>query len=197
MTSMKNTIASLMSELRTDHRNMVLLLGLLEAEADRFSEGGEPDYDLLQSVMTYVADYPDAVHHPREDQLYRHLKSLHPDIDDSLERVESDHKNLEHAGTRLREQIDALTTGHSTDRETLFNGLQKYAQHLRKHMYWEEQELFSLADEMSEQSIVETKKLGGESALDPLFGSQVDRKFKRLLNRIQRRMVWDNQQYLG
>jgi len=50
---------------------------------------------------------------------------------------------------------------------------------------------------MSEQSIVETKKLGGESALDPLFGSQVDRKFKRLLNRIQRRMVWDNQQYLG
>ena len=196
MAPTEHTIASLMSELRTDHRNMVMLLGLLEAEADRFSGGGEPDYDLLESIMAYVADYPDAVHHPREDQLYRHLKTLHPDLDDSLERVDTDHKELEHEGARLRDAIEDLAAGHSSDRNVLIQGLRKYSQHLRKHMYWEEQELFTLADQVGEESIVETKEPAGKSH-DPLFGRQAEKRFRRLLNRIQRRMVWDSQQYLG
>ena len=189
------TISSLMSELRSDHRNMVVLLGLLEAEAERLSGGSEPDYDLLESVMAYVADYPDAVHHPREDQLYRHLKSLHPDIDKSLERVETDHKELEHDGARLRDAIEDLAAGHSRDRDALVEGLRDYSQHLRTHMYWEEQQLFSLADQLGDERIEATRELAGESN-DPLFGKQVEKKFRRLLNRIQRRMVWDSQQYL-
>lgn len=189
---MGNTIGSVSDQLRADHRNMVLLLDLLEAETEKFSTTGEPDYELLGSVMTYMAEYPDAVHHPREDRLYNHLKSLQPDLDASLERVESDHKELEDAGAKLLKQVEALAAGGSTDRDALIHGLKSYAQHLRKHMYWEEQTLFTLADRLSEEYIVNTD----ETVQDPLFGSQTEKRFRLLLNRIQQRMVWDAQQYL-
>ena len=83
---MKNTIEKMMNELRTDHRNMVLLLDLLDAETVRLADSDEPDYELIYDVMTYLAEYPDAVHHPKEDLIYRHIKSKRPDIDESLQR---------------------------------------------------------------------------------------------------------------
>ena len=189
---MGNTIGSIRAELRADHRNMVLLLDLLEAETNKFAASGEADYELLGGVMTYMAEYPDAVHHPREDRLYRHLKSVHPDIDDSLERVETDHLDLEQAGGTLRIQIEAIAAGEPEDRDALVQGLREYAQHLRNHMVWEEQTLFTLADELDEDHAVDSD----ESAHDPLFGTRAEKRFRRLLNRIQRRMVWDAQQYL-
>ena len=189
---MGNNIGSLRDELRTDHRNMVLLLDLLESETGRFAASGEVDYQLLGSVMTYMAEYPDAVHHPREDRLYQHLKSLHPDIDESLQRVETDHLDLEQAGVGLRNEIEALAAGQAADRDALIQGLKEYAQHLRQHMYWEEQTLFALADELDEGHVIDTD----ESAPDPLFGGRAEKRFRRLLNRIQRQMVWDAQQYL-
>ena len=189
---MGNTVGTIRDELRTDHRNMVLLLDLLETELDKFTASGDADYDLLGSVMTYMAEYPDAVHHPREDRLYRHLKSLHPDLDASLERVETDHLDLEQAGATLRNEIEAVAAGETVDRATLIQGLRDYARNLRTHMYWEEQTLFALADDLDEDHEVELE----EWAKDPLFGTRAEKRFRRLLNRIQRRMVWDAQQYL-
>ncbi len=190
-------VASLIDELRTDHRNMVLLLDLVEAETGRVAAGSEPDYELLENIMTYVADYPDAVHHPREDRLYRHLKSRHPDIDQTLQRVESDHEKLEAAGARLREKIKTLAAGFAQppDRDAVMRNLQTYATNLRRHMYWEEQELFMLADQIGHERVA--KDITSTEGDDPMFGRKVEKRFRRLLNRIQRRMVWDIQHYLG
>ena len=190
---MSNAIGSMLTELRTDHRNMVMLLGLLEAETERLSKGSDADYELLGSVMDYIAEYPDAVHHPREDRLYHHLASLRPNLDDSLQRVESDHQELEDAGVALRQQIQELSEGRSADRNSLVERLQGYANHLRNHMYWEEQQLFTLADELGDELIVDTD----QADADPLFGKRLERRFRRLLAKIQQRMVWDSQQYLG
>ncbi len=81
---MKTDVEQLMSGLRTDHRNMALLLDLLDLETERLAASGEPDYDLVRDIMLYMTEYPDVVHHPTEDFIYRHLKSLRPDIDDDL-----------------------------------------------------------------------------------------------------------------
>ena len=185
---MATSIETVCDELRADHRNMVLLLDLLAAETDR----GEPDYELLNSIMTYMAEYPDAVHHPREDRLYHHLQEQHPEIDASLQQVETDHAALEAEGTQLLDQLKALSAGGG-DPTALIAGLRTYAAHLRAHMYWEEQTLFALADELDPQQTLSSDTQGA----DPLFGKRADRRFRRLLNRIQRHMVWDAQQYLG
>ncbi len=88
---MTKDVEQLMSGLRGDHRNMVMLLDLLSAEIDRLAASGEPDYDFVRDIMLYVIEYPDVVHHPKEDIIYRHLKSLRPEIRTELERVETNH----------------------------------------------------------------------------------------------------------
>ena len=65
--------AKVLAELREDHKNMALMLNLLERESNRIYEGEEPDYELLQDIMHYMTVYPDAVHHPKEDRLYAEL----------------------------------------------------------------------------------------------------------------------------
>ena len=134
---MKNTIEKTMNELRTDHRNMVQLLDLLDSETVRLLDSGEPDYDLVYDIMTYMSEYPDAVHHPKEDMIYRHIKSSHPDIDESLQLIETDHKALGEASSEIRRDIDAMGRDGAVSREALADSLRRYSESLRKHMYWE------------------------------------------------------------
>jgi hemerythrin-like domain-containing protein len=192
---MKNTIEKTMNELRTDHRNMVQLLDLLDAETVRLGHSDDPDYDLIYEIMTYMSEYPDAVHHPKEDMIYRHLKKTFPDIDESLHHIEKDHKALGEASRELRRDIDAISVDGVVSRESLAESLRKYSGDLRKHMYWEEKDLFELADTMHDDDIWAELLKSYDQAGDPLFGSQIERRFQKLFNGIQRRIVWDSQQY--
>ena len=184
-----------MNELRADHRNMAQLLDLLDAETVRLADADEPDYDLVYDIMTYMSEYPDAVHHPKEDMIYRHLKANHDDIDESLRHIETDHKALGIASHEIRRDIDAIAADGVVSREALAASLRKYSEDLRKHMYWEEKDLFELADTMDDDESWAKLLKSYDEASDPLFGSQTERRFQKLFNGIQRRIVWDSQQY--
>lgn len=174
---------------------MVMLLDLLDAESASLAAGNEMDYDLVYDIMTYMTEYPDAVHHPKEDLIYRHIRSSHPDIDDSLRQIEADHKALSLASSEIRRDIDSVAGDGPVDRMALAEALRKYSRDLRKHMYWEEKDLFELADSMQDDEEWATLLASHTAASDPLFGNHVKRRFNKLFNSIQRRIVWDSQQY--
>jgi len=185
-----------MSGLRGDHRNMAMLLDLLDAEIDRLADSGEPDFDLVRDIMLYVTEYPDVVHHPKEDIVYRHLKSLRPEIHTELERVETDHQYIEEFGQKLRSSVEAISIGANINRDELIEKCHHYMEQLREHMYWEETELFSLADELQHFGDWSEVLLKNNEISDPLFGSRVERKYGRLLARIQQHVVWGKRRYL-
>jgi len=193
---MTKDLDQLIGGLRVDHRNIVMLLDLLDAEIDKLAGAGEPDYDIVRDIMLYVTEYPDIVHHPKEDIVYRHLKSLRPEIHTQLERVETDHRYIEKSGLKLRNSIEAISIGAILDRDQLTEKFRYYMEQLREHMYWEETELFSLADELQHFGDWSEVVLKNNEISDPLFGSRVERKYGRLLFRIQQRVVWDKQKYL-
>ena len=188
---MKNAVEMLISRLRSDHRNMAMLLDSLDAEIDKLAASGEPDYSLVSDIMLYVTEYPDVVHHPKEDIVYRHLKSLRPDIRSDMERVEKDHRFIEEWGLKLKYDIETLSSGTIPGRDELIGELHDYMEQLREHMYWEETELFSLADELQHYGDWSDVILANNEISDPLFGSQVERKYGRLLASIQQRVVGD------
>ncbi len=194
---MKDKVEQLMRGLRTDHRNMAQLLDLLDMETERLAASGEPDYDLVQDVMRYMTEYPDVVHHPKEDLIYRHLRSLHPDIDDDLKRVETDHRHIEESGLKLKNDIEAISAGANLNRDEIIDNLHQYIEQLREHMCWEEKDLFTLADELQRDGDWSAIVSKNDEIGDPLFGPRVERKYRRLLARIQQRVAWDSQKYLA
>ncbi len=193
---MTDDVEQLMNGLRGDHRNMALLLDLLDTEIDKLAASEEPDYDLVRDIMLYVTEYPDVVHHPKEDIVFRHLKSLRPEIRTDLERVETDHQYLEESGLKLKNDMEAISNGAKLDRDELIEKFHHYMEQLREHMYWEETDLFSVADELQLYGDWSEVVLKNNEISDPLFGSRVERKYRKLLAKIQERVVWDSQRYL-
>ena len=56
-------------QLGRDHRNMRLLLDIVEAEMAGYRAGQSPDFELLQMIARYMLDYPDLIHHPNTEKI--------------------------------------------------------------------------------------------------------------------------------
>jgi len=182
---MNKNAAAVLAELRTDHKNMAMMLNLLERESNRIYEGAEPDYELLGDIMHYMTVYPDAVHHPKEDRLYAELKAARPDLSVGFERITMDHRHIAELSVKLRNEISAINAGNPIRRNSVVADALRYVNTLRGHMQWEELDLFRRVDEMIEQGHDEFDTANFTHDVDPVFGPEVEHNFGRLMSSIQ------------
>jgi hemerythrin-like domain-containing protein len=130
-------LANLLNDLSEDHHNMSAMLDLLEQQVDHIRDGERPDYELIHDIMRYMTVYSDAVHHPKEDLLYTGIRSEQPDVAPSLERIETEHREIAALGETLRNDIEAVASGTAVTRERVIADTTEYVRTLRKHMAWE------------------------------------------------------------
>jgi len=182
---MEKDAATVLAELREDHRNMTLMVNLLERESNRIYEGKEPDYELLGDVMHYMTVYPDAVHHPKEDRLYAELRAVRPDLSIGFERITMDHRHIAELSVKLRDNIASINAGSPIRRNAVVADALRYVNTLRGHMQWEELDLFRRVDEMIDEGHVEFDTANFAHNADPVFGPEVEQNFGRLLTSIQ------------
>lgn len=181
---MKIDAAQLLAELRQDHRNMAILLDLLQQEIDRIDHPVEsPDFELLRDIMRYMTVYPDTMHHPKEDLIYAGMQAKQPELAEGLEEVGVDHKDIAELGKRLLDDVEAIVAGTIVAREPVIGDAQQYVHRLREHMTWEEEDLFPRADAMGDGLKLDTSHL---DAADPVFGVQRDTSFANLSQTVER-----------
>jgi hemerythrin-like domain-containing protein len=177
-------VTRILDDLRQDHRNMALLLDLLERECDCIRDGSSTDYELIHDVMQYMTTYPDAVHHPKEDLIYKELKSVRPELAGGFERISLDHRCIAEQGQQLREIFACIDSEGAVRRNALVNDAMRYVNVLRSHMQWEEIDLFERCRAMAllgHQFVAYDDFKGPD---DPLFGNRVHTKYDRLFKRI-------------
>lgn len=178
-------ITRVLEELREDHRNIALLLNLLEMEADRINAGDEPDYELMHDIMQYMTVYSDAVHHPKEDLVYDAMRAHGDELAEGLEGVQPDHREIAVLGTTLRGDIEAIISGTAVTRERIIADMVDYITRLRKHMAWEEEDLFLKADELAKQNADICIDAAHLDDGDPVFGAVKASSFSNLLAHLQ------------
>ena len=172
-------MTTLMGELRIDHRNMAILLGLLSQEVKTARLGGDPDFELVTDIMHYLTYYADAVHHRREDLVYEKLRAS--GNGDGLVFVESDHRELAEDGKQLRDECEAVLSGAALARGKFVVDAIRYIERLEEHMRWEETDLFSRADALGNQRV----DLGDLTVSDPVFGLEASPRYSSLLKRVR------------
>lgn len=182
---MSNDVKEILCELHEDHRNMAILLNLIEREANLIYAGDEPDFELLHDVMHYMTVYPDAVHHPKEDRLYAELKMVRPDLGAGFDRITLDHRSISENGIKLREELGAISAGSFISRKTIVGNALRYVNQLRSHMQWEELDLFRRCDEMANDGHTFIVESIVANTSDPLFGAEAHDQFKHLLKNIE------------
>lgn len=181
---MSDVVLEVLAELRQDHKNMALLLNILERESNRIYDGGDPDFDVLHDVMHYMTVYPDMVHHPKEDRLYAEVRAVRPDLASGFDRITMDHRSIAENGTRLRDDILTITSGSFVKRKSVVADSLRYVNSLRSHMQWEELDLFRRCEEMSSEGHTLISDSSFVDSPDPLFGGEVQSEFARLVTRM-------------
>ena len=179
-------LSQVLAELREDHRNLRLLLNLLESESASISVDDEPDFELMHDIMQYMTVYSDAVHHPKEDLVYGLIRDHDAEIATDLEQVEPEHLEIAELGTTLRNDIEAIISGTAVTRDRLHSDLQEYVTRLRMHIRWEEDELFPVADSLANMNGTTGIDVGLFPDEDPLFGATTVASFRNLLTYLQK-----------
>jgi len=178
-------LADLLGGLREDHRNMGIMLDLLERDLARIRDSDKPDYELIHDIMRYMTVYSDAVHHPKEDLLYGAMKDEDPSLAAGLEKVEPEHREIAILGETLRNDVEAIASGAAVTRFRLVADMSDYIERLRRHMSWEEEDLFPRADSLVAAESEMFIKVSDFDKLDPVFGPEREHSFANLLKNIK------------
>lgn len=164
-----------------EHRYMSLLLDTLE-ERTR-GEGPIPpsDYFLINDIVHYMHEYPDAVHHPTEDLMFAKLITRDPSTTAVVQSLQQDHERLTGNTDRILKLLRTAEAEQSVDAAVAVRtSCAQYIERLRAHIQSEESELFPRAVEclaVKDWKAIEAKLYAVE---DPLFGRTVDSRFRPL-----------------
>lgn len=76
-----------------------------------FHTAKRPNYQLMLDIISYLQDYSDEVHHPREDVAYARLAKRCPAIELTLVRFGQEHRVIAHAGKSLLNLLNEILGG--------------------------------------------------------------------------------------
>jgi hemerythrin-like domain-containing protein len=174
------------SRWRAEHTVFSRLLQFLEKEVDVFHDGGQPNYDLMVDIVTYLRHFPDLHHHPREDKAFEILVAHDPDLRIPLERLRQEHRVIAAAGEDLLKTLNEAASDALITRASVEAVAAMYLVYYRHHIASEEEDVLPRARQLmspQEWRDVESVAPGGH---DPLFGSKGEAGYRELRRHIAR-----------
>ncbi len=169
---------TILHRLHEDHRRLSQVFAVLEHQMQRFSrtEGG-PDFGLLQNLIDYVIEYPDAVHHPLENRLFERVvgKGVTPAEDRLVSAILVQHVEIKAATRKLAEDVRWVLNGAVIPAQKLQADVSAYIDLQRAHMLVEERQLLPLANRLLSNDDWTTLENELGAIEDPMFDQAVDR----------------------
>jgi hemerythrin-like domain-containing protein len=95
--------------IRQEHSYLATILNAMRYFVKQIAEGGKaPDLKVFRAMAFYISEYPERMHHPKEDRyLFALLRKRTTEADNTLATLETQHgqgermaRELEHALTR-------------------------------------------------------------------------------------------------
>jgi hemerythrin-like domain-containing protein len=174
----------IIDELVRDHRNMRILFDIIDEEMTAYRKGRTPDYAVLGMIAEYILDYPNVIHHPKEDLVFKHLAIRDPGAMASLGNLINEHKRLAELTRRFAVAM-ANTERHSESPRKWLSGLaDDYLVANRAHMRLEEAYFFPRAmARLTQADWLEIAQSRNRDD-DPVFGNNAAGAYHRLYERI-------------
>jgi hemerythrin-like domain-containing protein len=182
-------MGSILDRLSRDHRNMRVLLELLEENLGAHAWGEPADFDLLRLIADYMLEYPDRVHHPLEELLLARLAERDPTAVSVLGGLMEEHRRLTQLTRRLAATIDNLSHDAELPRDWLAQLVQQVISTNRQHMQAEERTLFPRALARLLDDDWAALEARAAHPADPLFGESRAAPYLALHERILRMRV--------
>jgi nucleotide-binding universal stress UspA family protein/hemerythrin-like domain-containing protein len=99
--------------IRDDHRSLAAVIhGLEFLVREARASGVPPSFALLRAMLHYIREFPESLHHPKEDAyLFRRLRARTREFDATLDELERQHVE----GRRLVENLERSVAAWEAD----------------------------------------------------------------------------------
>jgi hemerythrin-like domain-containing protein len=185
-TTLPRAAESAINRIKAEHHALACMLAAMQALVMRYREpGSKPDYGLFDSMLRYIENVPDRLHHPKEDRV------LFPAIIERagggkalVQELERDHAQGEPMLAELRRAFHAFRDGSANALNQLATAVDEFAEFYWYHMRKEEQQLLPLAAQHLTVADWQRVDSAFGDNTDPLFGTELTDEYRRLYQHI-------------
>jgi hemerythrin-like domain-containing protein len=171
--------------IRDEHRALASVLKGLQYLVDQaMTTGRPPDATLLRAIVAYIEQYPDRLHHPKEDlYLFPALRARDIAAGAALDELEHQHQEGPDVIGRVKQALVACEAD-ARQVSALKAAVDAYADFQWAHMRKEEEEILPLAERVllaEDWKHIDAAFLSNQ---DPMVGVDRQQEFRDLFRRV-------------
>jgi hemerythrin-like domain-containing protein len=176
--------------IQAEHHALATVLRSLVRLLDAYKDPArKPDFALLRTMLFYIDEFPERLHHPKEsDLLFAPLRRRCPPLAATLDRLDNDHRSGERSIRELEHLLLAYEVMGDSRREDFEAAARRYADFYLMHMRAEEELVFPAATNELTDREWQCLRDAFESHIDPLtaaaLGKEADANYFPLFSRI-------------
>ena len=162
---------------------MLKSLSMLLAEHRRHAT--LPDFLVLRSMLFYIGEFPERLHHTKESTLlFPTLRQRSAEAHAVLDRLDQEHAQGEASIRELEHTLLAFEMMGESRREPFEQATQRYVDFYLAHMRTEETEVLPLAERVLLDEDWALLDAAFAANRDPLTGHAADAPYRALFSRI-------------
>ena len=186
MSSASTAEQNVLRMFHNEHGNLASIIRGMQYFVRAIDQGIEaPDLKVFRAMLFYIDEYPDRLHHPKEDDhLFVLLQGRDDAIDETIAELEQQHAR----GAKLVRRLNRSLARYEFEGMTAFalfrDQVQEYAGFYFAHMRLEEEVILPAASRLLTAQEWGTIEAAFASNVDPLTGLDMKDGFDRLFSMI-------------
>ncbi len=174
----------ILDQLHSDHINFAKLLAFLDKQQRLLQGNKDPDLDSIYDAIRYMKEYPDQVHHPLENAVFKYFLEHYEEAHDDVTRLLHEHDEMPLLTNQLLYILNAAISGVPQEKQKLNDCLKEYISIQKKHMDDEEENIYPILN--SKLTKADWDRISSDlvTVSDPLFGKQVKKPYQELLQQL-------------
>ncbi len=189
-------MSKVIEALRHEHKTISDVLDVLEREVTtlaQFKRGRRADYTLSWSIIDYFLNFPDLVHHPKEDVIFRRMQEVDWRAAGSVGDLTGMHaelsKELQELAASLKQAMDKA----ELPRAEMLLRARTFINRQRQHLAGEERLFFPMAEDVLSPADWTQIEHDCSARLDPLIGGasaeRYEAQYRHILDLEAQRLV--------
>jgi hemerythrin-like domain-containing protein len=170
-----------------EHRNIEMLLVMLDSYFAAMNSGDDVDETLLVDAMTYMTDYVDGFHHSKEQLAVDAVAARSGAVAAAKGELEAQHRRIGEASAWLRETLEQVLRDRPIPRRQLVRAGLSYTAEMRRNMELEETSVFPALVQVLDAEAWRLIEAKLPPQPDPLFGEAVHQRYAELFRELVER----------
>jgi nucleotide-binding universal stress UspA family protein/hemerythrin-like domain-containing protein len=175
-----------LATIRDEHRSIAAVLHGLGDVVAKVDAGQIPvDFSLLRAMLYYIEKFPEALHHPKEDQyLFRLLQQRTDQCNAVIAELSEQHKSGAALFAQLRDALRRYESNEARAQAAFSKAVNTFLEAQWPHMAAEEKVILPAASRYLTTSDWQQIATAFLDNGDSRFGAQAGEPYEQLLNRV-------------